>query len=120
MSKQPTPDHLTIVSDGSEETAPSNLNARLRVIEGPDLHKEFALDRFRSVIGRRNADIVLHDPRVSRQHALIERYRDRILVKDLGSSNGTRVNGRPVEVEVLSAGNRIQVGDSVLEVLVEP
>lgn len=119
MAEKLTPDNLTVVSDGSEETSPAGLSARLRVVEGPDQNREFALDRFRTVIGRRNADIILNDPRVSRQHALIERYRDRILVKDLGSSNGTRVDGRSIEIEVLSAGNRIQVGDSILEVLVE-
>jgi pSer/pThr/pTyr-binding forkhead associated (FHA) protein len=120
MTKKQTTDNLTVVSDGAEDTGPAGISARLRVVEGPDESQQYKLDRFRTVIGRRNADIVLNDPRVSRQHALIERYRDRILVKDLGSSNGTRVDGRSIEVEVLSSGSRIQVGDSVLEVFVEP
>jgi pSer/pThr/pTyr-binding forkhead associated (FHA) protein len=120
MSTKETGDSLTVVHDGSDETTTPSTRARLRVVDGPDTDQEFPLDKFRNVIGRRNADIVLRDPRVSRQHALVERYKDRILIKDLGSSNGTQVNGRRVEVEMLTAGSRIRVGDSTLELVLEP
>lgn len=114
-----TEDSLTVVRDGADETTTPSTRVRLKVIEGPDRGQEFPLDKHRCVIGRRNADVVLRDPRVSRQHAVIEVYRDRILVKDLGSSNGTQVNGRRVEVELLSAGSRIRIGDTTLELVLE-
>jgi pSer/pThr/pTyr-binding forkhead associated (FHA) protein len=120
MSVKKTEDSLTVVRDAGGDTGASARRARLRVVAGPDRGQEFGLDKHRCVIGRRNADVVLHDPRVSRQHAIIEIYKDRILLKDLGSSNGTQVNGRRVEVEMLAAGSRILIGDSTLELLLEP
>lgn len=64
-------------------------------------------------IGRHPAnDLVLDGPDVSRFHALIEwdLAEDRPHVRDLGSSNGTLVNGVPVERRHLTAGDRIGVG----------
>ena len=119
MPARKSEDSLTVVRDGSPETGAGARRARLRVVAGPDRGQEFDLDKHRCVIGRRNADVVLRDPRVSRQHAILEIYKDRILLKDLGSSNGTQVNGRRIEVEMLSAGSRILIGDSTLELLLE-
>jgi pSer/pThr/pTyr-binding forkhead associated (FHA) protein len=119
MPTKTTEDSLTVVRGGLDEPAASSARARLRVVEGPDRGAEFALDKHRCVVGRRNADIVLRDPRVSRQHAVLEIFKDRILLKDLGSSNGTLVDGRPVEVEIVTHGARIRVGDSTLELVVE-
>jgi pSer/pThr/pTyr-binding forkhead associated (FHA) protein len=118
MPTKTTEDSLTVVRDGGEDTATPSTCARLRVIEGPDRGAEFPLDKHRCVIGRRNADIVLRDPRVSRQHAVLEIFKDRILLKDLGSSNGTLADGRRVEVEIVTHGARIRVGDSTLELVV--
>ncbi|WP_026370997.1 FhaA domain-containing protein [Kallotenue papyrolyticum] len=58
-----------------------------------------------------NNDIVLEDPRISRQHAQI-RYRSRrFLISDLGSTNGTYVNGVPVSTEqVLRDGDIVSLG----------
>ncbi len=119
MSQKQTEDSLTVVREHGDDTSTPSCRARLKVVEGPDRGQEFPLEKHRSIIGRRNADVVLRDPRVSRQHAAIEVYRDRILVKDLGSSNGTQVNGRKIEVEMVSAGSRIRIGDTTLELLVQ-
>jgi len=119
MPTKQTEDSLTVVRGEGDQTPARAGHARLRVIDGPDRGQEFELDKHRCVIGRRNADVVLRDPRVSRQHAIIEVYKDRILVKDLGSSNGTQVNGRRVEAEMLSAGSRIRIGDTTLELLLQ-
>jgi two-component system, cell cycle response regulator len=64
------------------------------------------------VIGRGAAcDLALEDDGVSRRHAKIVQYVNGVVVvKDLGSTNGTFVNGRPVTTTALEDGDRIQLG----------
>lgn len=87
-------------------------------LEGELLAEPVVLRRFQTTIGRRNADVVLADPDVSRQHALVEKYGDRYLVRDLGSTNGTYVNGKRVDAEMLCPGDVIEVGGTRLVFLV--
>lgn len=67
-------------------------------------------------------DIRLADPSVSRFHAVIERSPDGWLVRDLGSTNGTRHNGARVERAPLAAGDRLVLGtfDLAVEVAGAP
>ena len=61
--------------------------------------------------------IVLSDPNVSRRHAEVRRSGDLVVVVDLGSTNGTRVNGTPVRGEQrLADGDEITVGSTTLVV----
>jgi len=78
-----------------------------------------ALTRFQTVIGRRNADLVLDDPDVSRQHAVIERYERGYLLRDLGSTNGSYVNGQRTDAEMLHPGDVIELGGTVLTFKIE-
>ena len=58
-----------------------------------------------------NNTIVLEDPRISRQHAQVRWKSRRFLISDLGSTNGTYVNGAPVSAEqVLRAGDIVSLG----------
>jgi nucleotide-binding universal stress UspA family protein len=67
-------------------------------------------------IGRLDAcDIVLSDQGVSRKHAEIRREGDEWVVIDLGSTNGTIVNGKPVRRHRLAEGDRIEVGETTIE-----
>jgi hypothetical protein len=67
------------------------------------------------VIGRsRRCDIVLTDPNVSRQHAEVRLSGPQAVLRDLGSTNGTRVNRRAVTQAVLQPGDRIEVGTTEL------
>jgi len=61
-------------------------------------------------------DLVLGDGRASRHHGLIVRRQAALVYTDLGSTNGSRVNGEPVVEVVLGTGDRILVGDTTLEV----
>ncbi len=56
------------------------------------------------------ADLRIDDPRVSRLHARIEMRDDGVYVEDLGSRNGTTVNGEPTEGQRLTAGDEIRIG----------
>jgi hypothetical protein len=58
--------------------------------------------------------VVLGDPNVSRRHAEIRRAGDDVVVTDLGSTNGTKVNGVPVREQHLASGDEITVGSTTL------
>ena len=58
--------------------------------------------------------IVLSDPNVSRRHAEIRRHGSDVVVADLQSTNGTRVNGVPVRERVLEDGDEITVGTTAI------
>jgi pSer/pThr/pTyr-binding forkhead associated (FHA) protein len=67
------------------------------------------------IIGRHSTnDIPLPDRTVSKRHAVIGRVRGQAVVKDLGSRNGTFVNGQKVEKAILSGGDRLKVGSVML------
>ena len=74
-----------------------------------------------AVLGRsRQCDIVLNDPNVSRQHAEIRPRGGSWVLTDLGSTNGSRINGRPVEgPEVVRPGDELELGATVLRFEVE-
>lgn len=67
------------------------------------------------VIGRsRRCDVVLTDPNVSREHAEVRLTGSQAVLRDLGSTNGTRVNRRAVTQAVLQPGDRVEVGGTEL------
>lgn len=64
-------------------------------------------------IGRHpDSNMVLADPNVSRNHAEIRPQGDRYVVVDLGSTNGSRVNGVRVDTQVLNDGDELQFGNT--------
>jgi signal transduction histidine kinase len=89
---------------------------KLTVLSGPDAGREFDLSAPAVTVGRHSGNAVhLHDERVSRRHLELRAdpgggYR----LFDLGSGNGTLVNGRLVQVIDLRPGDQIELGDTVL------
>lgn len=84
------------------------------VIVGPD-GEQLALRAGRHTIGRLpDCDLHLDDSTVSREHAAVVRRGDRWWVLDLGSTNGTRVNGRTAAEQPLDDGDSIELGDVVV------
>lgn len=83
----------------------------------------FALDRERVSIGRSpENDIVLdNEPTISRFHAVLERNGDRWLLRDLGSRNGTWLNGeRVTDAMPFESADEARIGDYVLRVQLQP
>ena len=77
-----------------------------------DGHADIALDRAVVVVGRhRWCDVRIASPRVSRRHCCLALGRDGVLVRDLGSTNGTRINGRHVDWGVLRPGDELTIAD---------
>jgi class 3 adenylate cyclase len=73
------------------------------------------------VVGRGVADLVLEDPKISRRHAEFRLGADAVEIEDLGSSNGTWVNGTRISaVTQLRSGDVVELGGTVIEVEVEP
>jgi pSer/pThr/pTyr-binding forkhead associated (FHA) protein len=93
---------------------------KLIVIYGDHAGKEYRLGPRRILIGRTGqCDIVIDDSSVSREHACIETKHDRFLLQDLKSTNGTQVNGKFIDVHLLSHGDKIRIGNTVLQFLGE-
>ena len=66
-------------------------------------------------IGREEDNVVqLNDERVSRVHAKIQEDRGQVLLTDVNSTNGSRVNGHPVQLRVLQPGDHLQIGRCTL------
>ncbi len=89
--------------------------ARLIVAEGSQAGQKFKIDGD-VVLGRAiDCAVVLEDPEVSRSHVRITRADNGFyVIEDLGSRNGTQVNGVPIQKQFLEFGDRIQVGPRVL------
>ena len=91
----------------------------LRVIAGPQLGRVFTFDQHDTfMIGRsEDAHFCLPQDRFfSRHHCILEIAPPQIFLRDLGSTNHTFVNGIQVETAHLKSGDRIQGGETVLEV----
>lgn len=66
-----------------------------------------------ATLGRGNVEIRLEDPFASGRHARLERQGGVVVLEDLGSTNGTYLNGEPLRgPQPLHPGDRIQIGDS--------
>ncbi|HXI74793.1 MAG TPA: protein kinase [Pyrinomonadaceae bacterium] len=97
------------------------MRVTLRILEGPYSGREFIFDQHDTfLIGRSNdAHLYLPDDRFfSRHHCLLEIAPPQCFLRDLGSTNGTFVNGQKVSEVFLRSGDRIQGGQTVLEVQV--
>lgn len=89
----------------------------LSVERGKDEGREFVLQEGENGVGRGiDNDVILSDVAVSRRHLKIVREGDRLTLRDLGSGNGTMLNGVKVSTAALSDGDRIELGETALVV----
>jgi two-component system NtrC family sensor kinase len=87
----------------------------LFVIRGNDQGARFELDEPIIRLGRDKSCLLhVHDTEVSRQHAELRRTHRDYTVSDLGSSNGTFVNGARVQQHVLVSGDHVQIGATLM------
>ncbi|HET6866509.1 MAG TPA: FHA domain-containing protein [Solirubrobacteraceae bacterium] len=90
--------------------------ARLRVVSGPSAGQTVEIEE-EVVIGREDTDLAIDDDELSRRHAVVRRHANRLQVEDLGSTNGTFVDGnRIAEPTLLGGGAEIKIGTTVLVV----
>ena len=94
--------------------------AKLAILEGPDAGKEVPFAGIRMVLGRApNLEVTLTDLAVSRRHIEFVRGDNGVLLRDLGSGNGTLVNGRQATEQILAHNDIITVGTSRLRYIDE-
>ena len=90
--------------------------ARLRVVSGPLAGQTIDVET-EIVIGREDTDLTIDDVELSRRHAVVRRHASRLQVEDLGSTNGTYVDGTRIEEPtILGGGAEIQLGTTKLVV----
>src|SRR5213082_1402638 len=86
-----------------------------QVLEGVDKGRVFRNLPVPVTIGREEGNILrLNDERISRFHAKVQLDNDDVILTDLDSTNGTRINGNPVQIRRLRPGDRVGLGRSVL------
>ena len=91
------------------------MTAKLVILAGPRCGETVSIEANETTIGRdaRN-HLNIPDHLMSRRHCVVELSEAQCTLRDLGSANGTYVNGMPVRERTLAHGDRIRVGDSVL------
>ncbi|AOD14781.1 FHA domain-containing protein [Xanthomonas fragariae] len=95
-------------NDIQDETAGlSEVCLLLRGLGGRHHGRSFTLDRSRLVGSDAASDIVIDDPAFAAQHARLERHGDRVLIRDLGSEEGSCINGVQVRDGWLQAGDQV-------------
>src|SRR3954470_8892679 len=85
------------------------------VVEGVDKGRVYRDLAIPVTIGREEGNLLrLNDERVSRYHAKIQFDNEDVILTDLDSTNGTRINGNPVQIRRLRPGDRVGTGRSTL------
>lgn len=87
----------------------------IRILDGADRGRVFQNLAAPITVGREEGNTIqLNDERVSRFHIKIQEDHNRLVITDLESTNGTKVNGEDVQLRILRYGDMIAVGRSVL------
>ncbi len=92
----------------------------LRFISGKYQGGEFPLRMDREIVIGRGSDLdmVLVEDMVSRRHAKISTFNGEVVIEDMGSTNGSFVNGERIRRSVLKEGDRILIGTSIIKLVV--
>lgn len=107
-------DRNTIAETGPHDTG--GFKPRLIVVSGMMLGLQIELGNDAVTIGRASeCALSLQHPSVSRHHCEISRDGDRYFIEDLGSTNRTYLNGKPVRREELHDGDQISVGNNAIK-----
>ncbi len=88
----------------------------IKITAGPDAGKSISLSDGDCLTFGRGDKVTnpIHDPSVSRLHCEISRNGSTVIVRDLGSSSGTKHNGEPIDMAELYNGCEIQLGDTTM------
>lgn len=109
---------VTVISNVATRPAATR-DACLVVIYGLDLGKKYNVDQKNVTIGRSaTADVQIDQESVSRNHCKLINTGQTVLLRDLGSTNGTYVNDELVDEYVLRDGDFIKVGRCIFKFLV--
>ena len=105
----------TVPSIAGAEKEEKALRVRIEVTDGPQKGNKFNVP-LPCTIGRRDATIRIRDMTISKTHAALEVTEGKIIFRDLGSTNGSIVNGKPVKEIELSSDSTVQMGNTTLKI----
>ena len=89
----------------------------LVVLDGPHAGRRFDFDGAETVVGREGPGITIDDRELSRRHAVVRVSGERVEIQDLGSLNGTYVNGERLKgARTLADGDTVRIGATTLSV----
>ena len=93
----------------------SDQSPALLFIAGPQIGRSIPIEKNEFIIGRVDScDLKIEDDLVSRNHCKIIKTTNEVEIHDLGSTNGTLVNGQRIETATLKENDKIQVGSSTI------
>ena len=99
---------------------PADQKLILTLLQGKEKGKSFLLGKPVIRIGRKEADLILKDPEISRQHCVIQIYGETVIIRDLRSANGTWVNGLAIKEDSLKNEDQLRIGNSILRLSIQP
>jgi two-component system, cell cycle response regulator len=117
MPEEKKKDHVdkTIVTKIERIEQSQDIKAYILFLSGPMQGKLFELAGERTIVGRaEDVQIPITDTRVSRHHFQINLVGGEAVLEDLGSTNGTYVNGHKVKTHSLQNGDKIQISSSTI------
>jgi len=89
---------------------------RLLIVKGPDRGESIAIGELAMTVGSGTGnDVLLSDPTISRRHLVIEPRAEGVILRDLGSTNGSFVQGARFQELTLGFGTEVTIGQTVLK-----
>lgn len=111
----PLPDTMAMPARRSTAAEGAGRQAELTIESGPDAgHSHRASDQALRMGRSPDNDVIFRDPATSGHHARLERRGEDFWVVDLGSTNGTFVNGESVQEKQLNHGDRLTIGQNAV------
>lgn len=113
--KEHTGGDRTVVTSIQKVDTPEGKRAYILFLAGPLVGKLHLLEEGETTIGRSaDATIAINDNRISRRHVAIQVAGEAVTMRDLGSTNGTFVNGQRVAECRLTDGDKVQISSSTI------
>lgn len=107
-------------ADDSEPSFIPKVKVILKVRQAPGELSEIICTQPVTNIGRKDVDVRINDLDLSRKHCAIEIMAGtQVMIRDLGSTNGTYLNGKKISAQEVKNGDLIQIGQSLFEVLIQ-
>lgn len=93
----------------------------VRILSGPEAGQIFDLKLGKNIFGRgTTCDFKVQSVGISKEHCEIHVYKDKMIVVDLKSSNGTFVNGVKIQNSIIRVGDKVSLFDIILDVIPTP
>jgi S-DNA-T family DNA segregation ATPase FtsK/SpoIIIE len=91
----------------------------LVVERGRDRGRAFGINRQVTVLGRSGTEILINDPDISRRHAALDvQGEGKYVLRDLNSTNGTLLNGVPIQSASIAPNDKIRMGSTTIKLVI--